>query len=203
MAYQYMFKYVVVGDSGVGKSSLLLRLTDDKFREGEFSTICVEFGTKLVNIDDKTIKLQIWDTGGQETYRSMTKSYYRGSAGVILVYDISKRETFNHIKSWLKDVKELANDGTVIILVGNKCDLPNRAITSEEGEAFAAANGLIFRETSAKTSVNVEETFLETARKIYETIPKDARVGAFGAGGGIRIYNVPNQKPAQKGGCCS
>ncbi|CAN8231695.1 unnamed protein product [Cochlearia groenlandica] len=158
MSYAYLFKYIVIGDTSVGKTCLMIRFTDKRFQTGEHSTIGVEYGGRTVTIDNKPIKLSIWDTGGQEKFRSITRSYYRGAAGALLVYDITRRETFNHIASWLEDARQYANTNMTITLIGNMCDLDNkREVTIEEGEKFAKENGLIFMETSSKTDHNVDE----------------------------------------------
>jgi len=170
MSYAYLFKYIIIGDTGVGKSCLLLQFTDKRFRADHDLTIGVEFGARLITIDNKQIKLQIWDTAGQESFRSITRSYYRGASGALLVYDISRRDTFNHVTRWLEEARANASANLVIMLIGNKCDLERREVSYEEGDKFARENGLIFRETSAKTAQNVEEAFIQTARKIYENI---------------------------------
>ncbi|ROL44733.1 Ras-related protein Rab-2A [Anabarilius grahami] len=131
----------------------------------------VEFGARMITIDGKQIKLQIWDTAGQESFRSITRSYYRGAAGALLVYDITRRDTFNHLTTWLEDARQHSNSNMVIMLIGNKSDLESRReVKKEEGEAFAREHGLIFMETSAKTASNVEEAFINTAKEIYEKI---------------------------------
>jgi len=117
------FKYIIIGPSGVGKSCLLLQFTDKRFHTDHDLTIGVEFGARIVTIDGKQIKLQIWDTAGQESFRSITRSYYRGAHGALLVYDITRRETFNHLKGWLTEVREHSNKEMVIMLIGNKNDL--------------------------------------------------------------------------------
>ncbi len=170
MSYSYLFKYIIIGDTGVGKSCLLLQFTDRRFRTDHDLTIGVEFGARLVNIDGKQIKLQIWDTAGQESFRSITRSYYRGATGALLVYDVSRRDTFNHLTRWLEDAQQIASPNMVVMLIGNKCDLEKREVSQEEGERFAREHGLIFLETSAKTARNVEEAFLRTARMIYDNI---------------------------------
>jgi len=168
-----MFKYIVIGDTGVGKSCLLLQFTDKRFQPVHDLTIGVEFGARMISVDNKQIKLQVWDTAGQESFRSITRSYYRGAAGALLVYDITRRETFNHLTSWLEDARQHSNANMTIMLIGNKTDLEHRrAVSTEEGEAFARENGLYFIETSAKTAQNVEDAFLQIARHIYEKIQK-------------------------------
>ncbi|CAH0521063.1 unnamed protein product [Peronospora belbahrii] len=171
MSYAYLFKYIIIGDTGVGKSCLLLQFTDKRFQPVHDLTIGVEFGARMINIDNKQIKLQIWDTAGQESFRSITRSYYRGAAGALLVYDITRRETFNHLTRWLEEARQNSNSNMAIMLIGNKSDLEHRrAVSFEEGEQFAKENGLIFLETSAKTAANVEEAFVKTASKIYSNI---------------------------------
>ncbi|KAI1300656.1 Ras- protein Rab-2A [Mortierella claussenii] len=169
--YDYIIKYIIIGDTGVGKSCLLLQFTDKRFQPAHDLTIGVEFGARFVSVAGKQIKLQIWDTAGQESFRSITRSYYRGAAGALLVYDITRKDTFKHLTTWLEDARQHANANTTIMLIGNKSDLDSkRAVSYEEGEAFAKANGLFFMETSAKTAANVEEAFVETATNIYEKI---------------------------------
>lgn len=170
MAYDYKFKYIIVGDSAVGKSSLLLRFTDRRFTEDYDVTIGVEFGSRTVVVQGKPLKLQIWDTSGQEAFRSITRSYYRGAAGCLLVYDVGRRTTFEHIKRWLEEVRGSADSQIVIMLLGNKSDIPRREVPHEEGARFAKDNGLVFMETSAKDNVNVDHAFVGTAKAIYENI---------------------------------
>jgi Ras-related protein Rab-2A len=170
MSYSYLFKYIILGDTAVGKSCLLLQFTDKRFRPDHDLTIGVEFGARFIQIEEKTVKLQIWDTAGQESFRSITRSYYRGATGALLVYDISRRDTFNHLSRWLDEARLNANPHMVIMLIGNKMDLDKREVSYDEGARFAQENGLVFMETSAKTAQNVEDAFLNTTRKIYENI---------------------------------
>ena len=199
VARSYLFKYIIIGDTGVGKSCLLLQFTDKRFQPVHDLTIGVEFGARMVGIDSKQIKLQIWDTAGQESFRSITRSYYRGAAGALLVYDITRRETFNHLASWLEDARQHAHSNMTIMLIGNKSDLQHRrAVTYEEGEAFAKEHGLVFMETSAKTAHNVEEAFINTAREIYQKIDQ----GVFDVSNeayGIKLGYGGNGRSAQGG----
>ncbi|CAH9126975.1 unnamed protein product [Cuscuta epithymum] len=211
MSYAYLFKYIIIGDTGVGKSCLFLQFTDKRFQPVHDLTIGVEFGARMVSIDNKQVKLQIWDTAGQESFRSITRSYYRGAAGALLVYDITRRETFNHLASWLEDAKQHANANMTIMLIGNKCDLSHRrAVSTEEGEQFAKDNGLIFMEASAKTAQNVEEAFINTATLIYNKI-KDGVLDVSNEAYGIKVGygSVPGPSGGRDGaltqgaGCCS
>eukprot|EP00298_Acanthocystis_sp_HF-20_P026727 c454_g1_i1.p1 GENE.c454_g1_i1~~c454_g1_i1.p1 ORF type:complete len:218 (-),score=52.97 c454_g1_i1:131-751(-) len=206
MSYKYLFKYIIIGDTGVGKSCLLLQFTDKRFQPVHDLTIGVEFGARMIEIDSQPVKLQIWDTAGQESFRSITRSYYRGAAGALLVYDITRRETFNHLTSWLDDARQHSSSNMVIMLIGNKCDLQERrAVQYEEGERFARENGLIFMETSAKTAQNVDEAFISTARNIHaKVLEGDLDVSNEGKFG-VRVggtQEAAQNKPAQNSSCC-
>ncbi|AET02067.2 RAB GTPase-like protein A1D [Medicago truncatula] len=167
MSRSYAFKYIIIGDTGVGKSCLLLQFTDNRFQRFHDVTIGVEFGIRTININNNSVKLQIWDTAGQERFRSITRSYYRKAAGALLVYDITRRETFDHMATWLEDARQHASSDMIIMLVGNKSDLAgNRLVSTEEGEKFAKENGLMFMEVSAKSRENIEEAFVKTAERM-------------------------------------
>ncbi|KAG9264990.1 ras-related protein Rab-4B [Astyanax mexicanus] len=169
--YDFLFKFLVIGSAGTGKSCLLHQFIENKFKQDSNHTIGVEFGSRVVNVGGKTVKLQIWDTAGQERFRSVTRSYYRGAAGALLVYDITSRETYNALTNWLTDARTLASPNIVIILCGNKKDLDaDREVTFLEASRFAQENELMFLETSALTGENVEEAFLKCARTILNKI---------------------------------
>ncbi len=206
----------------MGKSCLLLQLTDKRFLPLHNSTIGVEFGSKLVTVQDGTrVKLQIWDTAGQETFRSITRSYYRGAIGALLVYDITRRDSFVHVKRWLSELRENASsvsDKMVIMLVGNKCDREaRRAVSREEGELFAREHGLLFEETSAKTRVNVDQAFTRVAEGVCEKIakgvidPNDESVGIrfmnaggkAGTGGKVALIAAGGGADGARAGGCA
>ena len=165
-AYAYLFKFIIIGDSNVGKSCLMIRFTDEKFKHDNDPTIGVEFGSKSTTINEQNLKLQIWDTAGQESFRSITRSYFRGAIGAMLVFDITNRESFQNIENWVEETRTCASSNIVIIIIGNKSDLSaTREVTAEEATDFAKNKGLIYIETSAKTSQNVDKCF-ETVAEI-------------------------------------
>ena len=158
--YDLMFKILLLGDSGVGKSSLLLRYTKNEFISDMRSTIGVEFALKYITIDNYQLKIQIWDTAGMERYRSITNAYYKGAKGVIVLYDICRKKSFENVDKWIDDFKSKADDDAVIILIGNKSDLDDkREVSKEEGESKAQMNKFAFMETSAKDNNNVQKAF--------------------------------------------
>ncbi|CAH8357230.1 unnamed protein product [Eruca vesicaria subsp. sativa] len=167
----YLFKAVLIGDSAVGKSNLLSRFTRDEFRLDSKPTIGVDFAYRNVRVCGKTIKAQIWDTAGQERFRAITSSYYRGALGALLIYDITRRQTFQNIPKWLSELRGFSSPETVVVLVGNKSDLQqSREVEEEEGKSLAELEGLYFLETSALQNQNVEEAFLSMIERIHEVL---------------------------------
>ena len=172
--FDYLFKYIIIGDAAVGKSNLLLRYTHGQFKPEYQLTIGVEFGAKNIPINNKTYRIQIWDTAGQENFRSITRAYYKNSACALVVYDISNRESFDNINTWIEDCKSQSPQTIFMVLVGNKNDLEDkRAVTIEEGKELAEKNKMMFFETSAKTGTNVDEIFLRSAETIAKKIDEN------------------------------
>jgi small GTP-binding protein len=199
--FDYSFKVLLVGDSGVGKSSLLLRFTSDAFSDISL-TIGVDFKQKLMTVGGKRLKLTIWDTAGQEHFRTLTKSYYRGAQGIILVYDVTRRETLTKLADvWLEEVDVYSTSQDCIkMLIGNKVDMESkRVVSKEEGIEFARQHGCLFHECSAKTRVNVEQCFEELVLKILET-PSLLEESSIGEKKNIFDHEQP--KVAPNDSCC-
>jgi Ras-related protein Rab-2A len=202
MEPEVLFRVIIVGDTGVGKSCMLLRFTEDRFKEQHNVTIGVEFGSRAIKVDGQNIKLQIWDTAGQESFRSITRSFYRKADGVILMYDITARHTFENCSDWLDEIKQNSSLDIVVYLVGNQIDLDadageSREVTTEEGSAFFQQNRLNgFKETSAKSGLNVEGVFEELTRILYKKW-RDRKDIDVDAGVMINPY-----KPKPKKKCC-
>ena len=169
--YDYLFKILLIGNSGVGKSSLLLRFADDTFTDNFMPTIGVDFKIRTLEVDGKTIKLQIWDTAGQERFKTITSSYYKGAHGIIVVYDVTDKESFKNIDTWMNEVEKHASDNVSRILVGNKSDLTDsRQVATDEGKELADQYNIRFMETSAKESANVEEAFTLMTKEIKSRV---------------------------------
>lgn len=170
-----LLKIVLIGESGVGKTNLLSRFSRDQFNPNSKSTIGVEFATKTFNVEDKNVKVQIWDTAGQERYRAITSAYYRGAVGAMLLYDITSSLTFSSLERWLKELRENSDPNIIVMLVGNKSDLTEyRSISREDGMNFAKGQNLLFIETSAKTSENVNKSF---STLIFHIVHRYANTG--------------------------
>ena len=211
MNFNYLLKYVIVGDASVGKSNLLLRYTHGEFREEYQLTIGVEFGSNNLVINNSIYRIQIWDTAGQENFRSITRSYYKNSACALIVYDITRRVSFESLSDWIEDCKNSSPKTVVMVLVGNKCDLSqNREVNEEEGREFAEKHGMLFFETSAKTGQNVEELFKQSATLIAKKIKEnyyDLENDSCGIKKGdeennVVLGNAKANEKEKKGGCC-
>lgn len=171
--YDTIMKILLVGDSGVGKSCLLVRFVDDKFNPTFITTIGIDFKIKTVEINGKKVKLQLWDTAGQERFRTITTAYYRGAMGIIIVYDVTDERTFSNVRQWYQTVTEHANENAQILLVGNKNDMDNRVVSYEQGEKLATELNVTFIESSAKDNRNVDQIFLTLAKLNQNNLPID------------------------------
>ena len=194
--YNFLFKLLIIGESGVGKTCLLLRFTDDSFTANHLTTIGIDFKIKIITLSGKLIKLQIWDTAGQERFRTITKTYYKGAHGIILTYDVTNQNSFKNIRNWIKQIEANAQTNVCKVLVGNKCDKPDRVVTEEEGKKLAEDFNMSFFETSAKTNQNVNEVFNFLTEEILKT-----NEGKPQNGPGGRQLNNDKSKDGKKG-CC-
>lgn len=199
---------MIVGNSGVGKSCLLLRFSDDAYCESHVSTIGVDFKIKTLHLPPHTLKLQIWDTAGQDRFRSITSSYYRGAHGVLVVFDVGDRGSFEDCKAWLMEVERWSGERVQRLLIGNKADLApgQRQVGVEEAEAWAQSQGIGYLETSAKACINVGEAFTTLATLIKQ-VQDRAGVQGNGASGGVNLSAAVQPPKGQsirfKGaGCC-
>jgi len=193
-----LFKLLMVGDAGVGKSSLLLRFADDMFSGQYISTIGVDFKIKSLEIDGKPVTLQIWDTAGQERFRTITSSYYRGAHGIIMVYDVSDKITFTNVKLWLDEIDRYALKSVTKMLVANKSDLA-RAVDVQEAKAFADSKGMIYMETSAKTAANVNESFYALSKQIKDKMSQGSPTNSTGVKVGSPSLKRRKECPCSKG----
>ena len=198
------FKLVLLGESSVGKSSLVLRFVKGQFHEFQESTIGAAFLTQTVQIDDTTVKFEIWDTAGQERYHSLAPMYYRGAQAAIVVYDISNKETFQKAQTWIKELQRQASPNIVIALAGNKLDLANnRAVPYEEAKAYADECGLLFMETSAKTAANVMDIFTSIAKKLPKNEANESGTSRAGNVNPASVNLPRNQSDNSSSNTCS
>ncbi|PWN36675.1 GTP-binding protein ypt1 [Meira miltonrushii] len=201
--YDFLFKLLLIGDSGVGKSCLLLRFADDSYSESYISTIGVDFKIRTVELEGKTVKLQIWDTAGQERFRTITSSYYRGAHGIIVVYDTTDQDTFANVKQWLQEIDRYATEGVNKLLVGNKSDLTNKKVVEYNvAKEFADQLGLPILETSAKSATNVEQAFLTMAKHIKDRMGSSTVGNAAGGKSNVKLGQGQSVADQSSGGCC-
>ena len=211
--YNYLFKYIIIGDPSVGKSNLLMKFAHNKFTDEYQATIGVEFGAKNITFNNQIYRIQIWDTAGQENFRSITRAYYKNSVCALVVYDISSRDSFNNVSSWIEDCKNQSPKTILMVLVGNKCDLEDkRQVSYEEGKELADKNDFLFFESSAKDGTNVDEIFTNSAKEIAKKIEQGFYDLETESGIKKGINRNPNQqihlegnRPGNQGGgngCC-
>ena len=200
--YDFIFKVLLLGNSDVGKSSLLLRYVDSVWNDAFVPTIGVDFKVKTLNINDKKIKMQIWDTAGQERFRTVVATYFRGAHGILLLYDVTNKDSFKNLENWLIEIEKNAQEKVLKILIGNKCDLTDdREITTEEGKAFALRNGMEFMETSAKMNTNVTEAF-ETLGKLMIEFNSKGNQGTQKNNDNKNLKAGSGKNLKTKKGCC-
>ncbi|CAG5957993.1 ras-related protein Rab-8B [Menidia menidia] len=182
--YDYLFKLLLIGDSGVGKTCLLFRFSEDSFNTTFISTIGIDFKIRTIELDGKRVKLQIWDTAGQERFRTITTAYYRGAMGIMLVYDICNEKSFDNIKNWIRNIEEHASSDVEKMILGNKCDMSDRRqVSKDRGEKLAIDYGVKFLETSAKSGLNVEEAFYTMGRDILHNLSSKTTDNSGGGSG--------------------
>lgn len=202
--YDFIFKYVLIGDSSVGKTNIMSKYLKGEFHHDSKATVGVEFGGKKMEIDGLNIKVQIWDTAGQERYKAITNAYYKGAKGAFIVYDITRKDTFDSVEKWIADLNASADKKISIVLIGNKSDLEDsREVTNEQGEAKAKAFGAAFLETSALTGQNLDKAFdlmtKEVVNKHKDELEKeDYEFGMIESGKEINL----STKPEEKKSCC-
>eukprot|EP00339_Tiarina_fusa_P015715 CAMPEP_0117038320 /NCGR_PEP_ID=MMETSP0472-20121206/26971_1 /TAXON_ID=693140 ORGANISM="Tiarina fusus, Strain LIS" /NCGR_SAMPLE_ID=MMETSP0472 /ASSEMBLY_ACC=CAM_ASM_000603 /LENGTH=211 /DNA_ID=CAMNT_0004748513 /DNA_START=71 /DNA_END=706 /DNA_ORIENTATION=+ len=200
-AYDYLIKLLLIGDSGVGKSCLLLRFSDDSFTPSFITTIGIDFKIRTIELDGRRIKLQIWDTAGQERFRTITTAYYRGAMGILLVYDVTDDKSFGNIRNWIRNIEQHATESVNKMLIGNKCDMVDKkVIETERGQQLADEYSIKFMETSAKNSINVDLAFITLAQDIKKRLI-DTDGGGPGpqAKGDVKLGD--NEKKETKGDC--
>ncbi|XP_065192618.1 ras-related protein Rab-8B-like [Sycon ciliatum] len=200
--YDFLFKLLLIGDSGVGKTCILFRFSEDAFNSTFISTIGIDFKIRTIELDGKKIKLQIWDTAGQERFRTITTAYYRGAMGIMLVYDITNDKSFDNIKNWIRNIEEHASADVERMILGNKCDMDEkRTVSKERGEQLAVEYGVKFMETSAKASINVEESFIMLARDIKTKMDRKLNQADPPPSSGVSMEkNDSSAKAPAKGG---
>ena len=199
--YDHLVKLLLIGDSGVGKSCLLLRFSDDQFTASFITTIGIDFKVKTVDLEGKRVKLQIWDTAGQERFRTITSAYYRGAMGILLIYDVTNANTWKNVRNWVRNIADNAPQTVNKILIGNKADMKPemRQVSTAQGQSLADEYGMKFFETSARTGVNVAEAFLTLATDVKDRLL--AGGGEPAPSGGINVAQAP-EPTGRKSGCC-
>eukprot|EP00339_Tiarina_fusa_P015892 CAMPEP_0117045230 /NCGR_PEP_ID=MMETSP0472-20121206/31290_1 /TAXON_ID=693140 ORGANISM="Tiarina fusus, Strain LIS" /NCGR_SAMPLE_ID=MMETSP0472 /ASSEMBLY_ACC=CAM_ASM_000603 /LENGTH=205 /DNA_ID=CAMNT_0004757151 /DNA_START=27 /DNA_END=644 /DNA_ORIENTATION=- len=199
--FDISLKLLLIGDSAVGKTCMLLRFSDDVFSQEMVATIGVDYKTKYIQLDGQTVKLQVWDTAGQERFRNITTAYYRGAKGIFLVYDVTNELSFKHVKTWMEKIQQLADESVSVMLVGNKCDSAKRVITSERGEELSEKYNVKFIETSALNNTNITKAFTQLAKEAKRNVG-DSTKKTSQSSPTVKIEGgKPGQQP-QPESCC-
>lgn len=205
--YDVLIKLLLIGDSGVGKSCLLLRFSEDTFTTSFITTIGIDFKIKNIHLDNKWVKLQIWDTAGQERFRTITSAYYRGAMGILLVYDVTDEGSFRNVRNWMQNIQQHASEKVNKILVGNKSDMKDkRSVSYGSGEALAREYGIPFFETSAKTGSNVEEVFMCIAQSVLQRLKEEEEGASYKPPASVQAFSgadlAKRPKPSKSSSCC-
>jgi len=204
---EYMFKVVIIGDAGVGKSNIMSRFCKDEFTKDNKSTIGVDFATRQIEHDGKNIEAQVWDTAGQERFKAVTAAYFRGAIGALIIYDVTNRASFQNCERWLRDLRQHTDPSLVAMLVGNKCDLKHRRqVDVEDAKDFAEDNNLAFIETSALDATNIDLAFETVLIEIYRIVRKNLAANKYNpdrpAPSMIGVTPIMPHKQTGGGGCC-
>ena len=198
--FSVFFKILLIGDLGVGKSCVILRYVEGDFPGNIMSSIGVDFKTKQIELDDRLIKMQIWDTAGHEKFRTITTSYYKSAHAIIILYDITQKASFDHIRNWITEIDKFGKQGVLKVIVGNKLDMENnRKITKEAAENLALKYGIKLWEVSAKDNTNIEEMFLDTIKTLLE---KNSKIISEGSSMATNIQLNKNVKNKKNKKCC-
>ena len=198
--FSVFFKILLIGDLGVGKSCVILRYVEGDFPGNIMSSIGVDFKTKQIELDDHSIKMQIWDTAGHEKFRTITTSYYKSAQAIIILYDITQKSSFEHIRNWITEIDKFGKQGVLKVIVGNKLDLENnRKISKEDAENLALKYGVKLWEVSAKDNTNIEEMFVDTIRTLLE---KNSKIISESSSMGNNIKLSKNIKNKKNKKCC-
>ena len=206
-SYEMMFKIVLVGDASVGKTNIMSKYLKNEFHDDSKATVGVEFGSKQFTVEGHTIKAQIWDTAGQERYKSMTSAYFKGAKGAFVVYDITRKQSFDSVDKWLNDLRATADKNLTVIIIGNKCDLETqREVTKDQGEEKAKSNSVAFMETSALSGENIEKAFNqmvnEVFKKCHDELESDGDLDIVGGSQDINLDKTKPKDDGKKKKCC-
>ncbi|CAD8065061.1 unnamed protein product [Paramecium primaurelia] len=200
--FDWLIKILLIGDSGVGKTNVLLRFCENNFQPTYLSTIGIDFKIKSIDVEGKKIKMQIWDTAGQERFKTITQTYYKGAMGIILVYSIDDKDSFNNISNWMNQIKQHASENVCKLLIGNKIDVPNRQVSKEEGEQLAKSFGVPFFETSAKEGTNVADAFFAMAKAVKANLQNEKSPNPSVPQNGTKLIPNDVSEEKKKSGCC-